>query len=62
LSTLAFKSREYRLHAEECWELASHAQDVETRAAFRLTAEAWLMLADQVERLGNYRDPEAIMH
>jgi hypothetical protein len=46
MSTLAFKSREYRLHAEECWELASHAQDVETRAAFRL---AWLMLADQVE-------------
>jgi len=62
MSTLAFKSREYRLHAQECWDLASHAQDIETRSAFRLTAEAWLMLADQVERLGNYEGPDVFTH
>jgi len=54
MNMVAFKSREYRLHAQECWELADHARDVGTRAVFQLTADAWLKLADQVERLRTY--------
>ena len=54
MSAVASKSREYRLYAQECWELADHARDVETRAAFALTADAWMKLAEQVERLRIY--------
>jgi hypothetical protein len=39
----------YRAYAEECWKLANGAADIETKAAFQVTAEAWTMLAMQVE-------------
>jgi hypothetical protein len=39
----------YRAYADECQKLANGAADIETRAAFRLTAKAWTMLATQVE-------------
>jgi hypothetical protein len=55
MSTVASKSREYRLYAEECWELADHARDIETKAVFQLTADAWMKLAEQVERLRQYQ-------
>jgi hypothetical protein len=51
-STVALKSDEYRRNAEECWEVANHAEDIGTKAVFQLTAEAWTMLAAQVETLG----------
>ncbi len=59
MSTIALKSDEYRRNAEECWEVANHAEDIETKAVFQLTAEAWTMLASQVETLGA-QDPAAI--
>jgi len=51
MSTVASKPDEYRGDAEECWKFANDAQDIETKAAFQLTAEAWTMLAAQVETL-----------
>ena len=54
MSAVASKSREYRLYAQECWELADHARDVATKSAFHLTADAWMKLAEQVERLRIY--------
>jgi hypothetical protein len=51
MNAVASKSRAYRLYAQECWELADHAGDFETRAVFALTADAWMKLAEQVERL-----------
>jgi hypothetical protein len=45
------RSDEYRIEAEECWDLADHAEDEASRAVFQLTAEAWTRLAEQVERL-----------
>jgi hypothetical protein len=39
----------YRAYAEECWKLVNDAADIETKAAFELTAKAWTMLAMQVE-------------
>jgi hypothetical protein len=59
MSTVALKSDEYRRNAEECWEAVNHAEDIETKAVFELTAEAWTMLAMQVEMLGA-SGPEAI--
>ena len=41
----------YRAYADECQKLANDAADVETKAAFQLTAKAWTMLAAQVETL-----------
>ena len=55
MSAVASKSREYRLYAQECWELADHAGDVGTKAMFQLTADAWMKLAEQVERLRTYQ-------
>jgi hypothetical protein len=51
MNAVASKSRAYRLYAQECWELADHAGDFETRAVLALTADAWMKLAEQVERL-----------
>ena len=48
-STVASKPDEYRRYAEECWKFANDAEDIETKAVFQLTAEAWTMLAAQVE-------------
>ena len=42
---------EYRRNAKECWEMAYDAQEIETKAVFQLAAEAWTMLATQVETL-----------
>ena len=39
----------YRAYADECQKLANDAADIETKAAFQLTAKAWTMLATQVE-------------
>ncbi len=54
MSTVALKSDEYRLQAEECWQLAYCAEDIATKAVFELTAQAWTRLAEQVERLETY--------
>jgi hypothetical protein len=51
-STVASKPDEYRRDAEECWKFANDAEDIETKAVFQLTAEAWTILAAQVETLG----------
>ena len=48
-STVASKPDEYRHYAEDCWKIVKDAQDLETKALFQLTAEAWTMLAAQVE-------------
>jgi len=55
MTRVASKPRAYRLYAQECWELADHADDVETRAVFTLTADAWTKLAEQVEQLRAYQ-------
>ena len=39
----------YRAYAAECWKLADDAAEIETKAAFELTAKAWTMLATQVQ-------------
>jgi hypothetical protein len=49
--TIGSRSDEYRRYAEECWRLANDAQAIESKAVFQLTAEAWTMLATQVETL-----------
>lgn len=54
MRVIGSKSDEYRLHAEECWELAYQADDIGTKAVFELTAQAWTKLAEQVERLESY--------
>jgi hypothetical protein len=59
-STIASKPDEYRRDAEECWKFANDAEDIETKAVFQLTAEAWTMLAAQVETLAGAQDSEAI--
>jgi hypothetical protein len=59
-STVASKPDEYRGHAEECWKFANDAEDIETKAVFQLTAEAWTMLAAQVETLEGAQGSEAI--
>jgi hypothetical protein len=50
-STIASRSEEYRRDAQECWKFANDAEDIESKALFQLTAEAWTMLAEQVETL-----------
>jgi hypothetical protein len=45
----------YRRYAEECWKLVDDASEIETKAVFELTAEAWMMLATQVEKLEDAR-------
>jgi hypothetical protein len=51
---------EYRHYAEECWELACDAQEIETKAVFQLAAEAWTMLATQVQTLEDARSEPAL--
>ncbi len=46
---LSARPENYRTYAEECWKFANDADDIETKAVFQLTAEAWTMLAAQVE-------------
>jgi hypothetical protein len=46
---------EYRRNAKECRELAYDAPEIETKAVFQLAAEAWTMLATQVETLEDTR-------
>jgi hypothetical protein len=58
MSTVAKKSDEYRRNAEECWQAVDRAEDIETKAVFELTAEAWTMLSAQVATLGA-QEPEA---
>ena len=60
MSTVASKPDEYRRYAEECWKFANDAEDIETKAVFQLTAEAWTMLAAQVETLEGAQSSEAI--
>ena len=50
-STIAPRPDSYRAYAEECWKRVNDAADIETKAVFQLTAEAWTMLAEQVEKL-----------
>jgi hypothetical protein len=59
-STVASRPDEYRRDAQECWKLANDAEDIETKAMFQLTAEAWTMLAAQVETLETAQGCEAI--
>jgi len=59
-STVASRPDEYRRDAQECWKLANDAEDIETKAVFQLTAEAWTMLAAQVETLETAQGSEAI--
>jgi hypothetical protein len=49
--TVASRPETYRAYAEECWQVANDAGDLETKAAFELIAESWTMLAEQVETL-----------
>ena len=47
--TVESKPDEYQRHADDCWKFVNDAEDVETKAVFQLTAEAWTILASQVE-------------
>jgi hypothetical protein len=60
MSTVASKPDEYRRYAEECWKFANDAVDIETKAVFQLTAEAWTMLAAQVGTLEGAQGSEVI--
>ena len=51
---------EYRRNAMECWELAYDAEEIETKAVFQLAAEAWTMLAAQVQTLEDARSELAL--
>ena len=53
------RSDEYRRYAQECYEFANAAENTETKAVYQLTAEAWTMLAAQVETLEGARGSEA---
>jgi hypothetical protein len=44
----------------ECWELAYDAEEIETKAVFQLAAEAWTMLAAQVQTLEDARSELAL--
>jgi hypothetical protein len=58
-STAACRFDEYLGYAEECWKFGEGADDLETKAAFELTAEAWTRLAAQVETLEGSKRSEA---
>ncbi len=45
------KQREYRAHAAACVELANKATDEEDKKRLLAMAEAWLGLADRVQRV-----------
>ena len=59
-STVVSRPDEYRRDAQECWKFAEDAEDIETKALFQLTAEAWAMLAAQVETLAGAHGTEAV--
>jgi hypothetical protein len=59
-STVACKFDEYLGYAEECWKFVEDADDLETKAVFELTAEAWKMLAAQVETLEGAQGSQAV--
>ena len=59
-STVVSRPDEYRRDAQECWKFAEDAEDIETKALFQLTAEAWAMLAAQVETIAGARGTEAV--
>jgi hypothetical protein len=59
-SAVSSKPDEYRRYAQECWKLANDAEAIESKAVFQLTAEAWTMLAAQVETLEGALGSEAI--
>jgi hypothetical protein len=59
-STVASKADEYRHYAEDCWKSVNDARDLETKAVFQLTAEAWIMLASQAEALETAHRSEVI--
>jgi hypothetical protein len=48
-NTVASRPDSYRDYAQECWQRVNDATDIETKAVFQLAAEAWTMLAEQVE-------------
>jgi len=50
-STVDSRTEQCQHDAQECWKLAGDADDLESKALFQLTAEAWTMLAAQVESL-----------
>ena len=60
-STVPSKPDEYRQYAEECWKTVNDAKDLETNAVFQLIAEAWTMLAVQVEMFESNEDFDAII-
>jgi hypothetical protein len=51
---------QYRRYAEECWKFANDADEIESKALFQLTAEAWTMLATQVKMLEDARSESAL--
>ena len=59
-STVAYKFDEYLRYADECWKFCEDADDIETKAVFELTAEAWTRLAAQVEMLKQVKAPEVL--
>jgi hypothetical protein len=59
-SIVACRADEYLRYAEECWKFVENTNDPETKAVFELTAEAWTMLATQVETLAGAHSLEAI--
>jgi hypothetical protein len=59
--TVASKPDEYRHYAEDCWKIVNDAQDIETKAVFQLTAEAWTILAAQLETFESTHGLEAII-
>jgi hypothetical protein len=60
ISTVTSRPEEYRRYAEECWKFANDAEGIETKAVFQLTAEAWTLLAAQVETLEGVQGTEGI--
>jgi hypothetical protein len=55
MDSVSSRPDEYRRNAMECWELAYDAEEIETKAVFQLAAEAWTMLAAQVQTLEDAR-------
>jgi hypothetical protein len=58
--TVSSRPDEYRRYAEECWKLADDADEIETKAVFELTAEAWTRLAAQVQMLEDARSESSL--
>jgi hypothetical protein len=60
MDSVSSRPDEYRRNAMECWELAYDAEEIETKAVFQLAAEAWTMLAAQVQTLEDARSELAL--